>query len=120
MAGIRGQGHLPRLKLERGSISNGEQEWTIRNSGAIAKELTVLMDNVEPLLFPQVLDSDRQIRAFVIPNRGSACSFRCEARFTSVRHERLRQLWEIKRTGKEKTPFKPVKELTNGPEPLEG
>ena len=110
---------LPRLKLERGNISRGEQKWRIRNIGAIARELTVLKDNVQQSSSRQ-LDSDKEIDVFSIPNDGGACLFYCEARFTSDHHESFRQLWEIKRTGEEKTPFKPVKELTNGPEPLEG
>ena len=111
---------LPRLKLERGNISSGEQKWIIRNIGAIAKELIVLMkDDDEQFSFRQ-LDSDKEIDVFSIPTHGGACSFYCEARFTSGDHESFRQLWKIKRTGEEKPSFKPVKELTNGPEPLEG
>ena len=110
---------LPRLKLEKGNISSGEQKWRIRNSGAIAKELIVLKDDVEQSSFPQ-LDSDKNIDVFSIPTHGGACSFYCEARFTSGDHESFRQLWEIKRTGEEKPSFKPVKEVTDGPEPLEG
>ena len=111
---------LPRLKLERGDVYSGEQKWIIRNIGAIAKELIVLMkDDDEQFSFRQ-LDSDKEIDVFSIPTHGGACSFYCEARFTSGDHERLRQLWEIKRTGEEKPSFKPVKEVTDGPEPLEG
>ena len=118
------QRSLPRLKLEMAAVTGGEQVWKIRNYGAKATELTALIDGVEQALTLQgsILLSDAEVWAFAISYPGDARSFRCEARFVSDLGEKLRQIWEIRRTGekwptKERPTFEPVKELTKGPEP---
>ena len=110
---------LPRLKLEGDGVSNDEQAWEIQNNGAPARELKVLLDNSEQSLPNTILAADEKMIVFSIPYGEPACSFRCEARFTSVRQERLHQIWEIRRTGGTNPTFEPVKELTKGPTSLE-
>ena len=113
---------LPRLKLEGDNVSGGKQAWKIRNNGTIARELKVFLDGTEktlPLPNP-TLDADKEVCVFSIPYGSPAQLFRCEVRFTSVRQERLHQIWEIRRTGGTDPTFEPVKELTDVPTPLEG
>ena len=113
------QRSLPRLKLEGDSVSHGKQAWKIQNNGALARELKVLLDNSEQSLPNTILAADEKMIVFSIPYGEPACSFRCEARFTSVRQERLHQIWEITRTGGRDPTFEPVKEITKGPTSLE-
>ena len=110
---------LPRLKLEGDSVSHGKQAWKIQNNGALARELKVLLDNSEQSLPNTILAADEKMIVFSVPYGEPACSFRCEARFTSVRQERLHQIWEITRTGGRDPTFEPVKEITKGPTSLE-
>ena len=113
------QSSLPRLKLEARSITGGQQEWKIRNYGAGAMELSILKDNDEqPILSHPALRTNEEIRAFAIPRHGAARLFRYEARFSSLRGEGFRQVWELRRTGEEGLSFEPAQEITDGPEIL--
>ena len=118
------QRSLPRLQLESAGGGGGEERWRIRNYGAKASELSLLKDKEQIYLGLPGLEllPGREVNACPISSRGDARSFRFEARFISDRGEKLRQIWELRRTGEkqpteERPAFEPVKELTKGPEP---
>ena len=114
---------LPRLKLEETGSSGGDREFLIRNIGGPARELELLWDDWDnddgrdkQSWHQPKLETDECYK-FSIPNDGPGRSYHYEVRFSSDRSERFYQGWEIWRTGSD-PPFE-VKELTNGPEPLE-
>ena len=103
------QDSIPRLTLRK-VLPQGDWEWVVENKGGDAKNIELLNLNTGHTVHKRNSMARGEQFQFVVEAAGDIHSY--EARFGSERSERFRQRWEIGKGN--------YKEVTHGPESLEG